>query len=258
MVLPTLPEPMVAPSGRHHRLGPERGQALALEGRAAWPRLRRLLGLRALPALVFLYLGVTQLSSIRSGLSRAAGSGRLWSALPALVGESLYVLFVLLTVALVLRRPPARARDSSAVAWCLAMAATFGMLLVPRLPPGPVLFDLGPSAQLVWVGILVSSLSFSTVTLSTLGRSFSLTPEARGLVTTGPYRLVRHPLYLSESATLAAYVLASGRLTLLLVVVAILAIQVLRSRLEERILSEAFPEYHHRFQGVAHLVPGIY
>ena len=36
------------------------------------------------------------------------------------------------------------------------------------------------------------------VTIRHLGRSFSLVPQARNVVQTGPYRWIKHPLYLAE------------------------------------------------------------
>ena len=50
-------------------------------------------------------------------------------------------------------------------------------------------------------GMLVAALA--------LGRCFGVLPEARGLVTHGPYRLVRHPLYLGELAAMGGLLVAS-------------------------------------------------
>lgn len=257
MLLTTLPGPVVASCRRRHRAGPDRYPAPAAAPEP-WAGARRLLGLRVVPALVFSFLGLAQLAGIRAQAAQAAAGHRLVAALPSLSVSTLYVVFVGLSAVLVLRRPPARARDASLGAWALAMAATFGLFAAPRLPAGPALFSPSTSLQLAGAGVLAASLAFSCSALWVLGRSFSLTPEARALVTAGPYRLVRHPLYLSESVTLVAFGLASGRLSFVLVVAAILAVQVMRSRLEERLLSRAFPDYQHRFRGVAHLVPGLY
>ena len=50
-------------------------------------------------------------------------------------------------------------------------------------------------------GLLVLAACLSLASLFKLGRSFGVWPAVRGLTTKGPYRLVRHPMYL-------AYVLA--------------------------------------------------
>jgi protein-S-isoprenylcysteine O-methyltransferase Ste14 len=79
--------------------------------------------------------------------------------------------------------------------------------------------------------------------LLTLRRSFSVFPEARQLVTHGPYGWVRHPLY---SVYLVSYTLvALPRVSLAAVLIAGLAIaaQILRSRREEEVLRSVFPEY---------------
>ena len=76
-----------------------------------------------------------------------------------------------------------------------------------------------------------------------LRRAFSVEPQARELVTSGPYRFARHPIY-------ASYTLVNGGLwlrhptfpfgTMLLVWLALL---VLRIRYEERVLESQFPAY---------------
>ena len=45
--------------------------------------------------------------------------------------------------------------------------------------------------------------------LGTLGKSFSLIPQTRNLVTSGPYRLVRHPVYVGENGALGLVVWAA-------------------------------------------------
>ena len=43
----------------------------------------------------------------------------------------------------------------------------------------------------------------------TLGRSFGLTPANRGIVSTGVYRIVRHPIYLGYLITHIGFVIAN-------------------------------------------------
>jgi protein-S-isoprenylcysteine O-methyltransferase Ste14 len=106
--------------------------------------------------------------------------------------------------------------------------------------------------------VLVVALTLAVVTLQTLGHAFSLTPQARALVSTGPYRLVRHPLYLCEALAIICIAVRSGRATMLIVAVLVLAAQVRRAQLEERLLSKAFPEYEEVFASVPHFLPGIF
>jgi protein-S-isoprenylcysteine O-methyltransferase Ste14 len=44
---------------------------------------------------------------------------------------------------------------------------------------------------------------FALYVVIELGRSFSVMPEARRLVTNGPYSVIRHPVYLGEAVALA-------------------------------------------------------
>jgi protein-S-isoprenylcysteine O-methyltransferase Ste14 len=77
----------------------------------------------------------------------------------------------------------------------------------------------------------------------TLRRAFSITVEARELVASGPYRWVRHPIYLGEIVTAGA--VATWRFSWINVAVLVLfaTIQLVRARLEERKLARWFPQY---------------
>ena len=68
-------------------------------------------------------------------------------------------------------------------------------------------------------------------------------PEARRLVTTGPYALVRHPLYVVEEIGVVGLATQFAQPWAALLALASIALQVLRSEYEERVLLEAFPDY---------------
>jgi len=77
-----------------------------------------------------------------------------------------------------------------------------------------------------------------------LRRSFSITVEARNVVRNGPYRFIRHPIYLGEVvATLAVAALRFSWQNLLLVFMFI-TLQLWRAWIEEQKLSVSFPRYH--------------
>jgi protein-S-isoprenylcysteine O-methyltransferase Ste14 len=91
--------------------------------------------------------------------------------------------------------------------------------------------------------LLAVGLAFAIYAAATLRHCFGLAPEARGLVTAGAYRLVRHPMYLGEFvAYLGVLLPVLGPLTLLIFAL-FCSFQACRAALEERTLAEAFPEY---------------
>jgi protein-S-isoprenylcysteine O-methyltransferase Ste14 len=82
--------------------------------------------------------------------------------------------------------------------------------------------------------------------------------EARRLVTSGPYRLVRHPLYLAEELAVVGIFVQSLSLWTALILAVQIAFQLRRMHNEEAILAESFPEYAAYRQRTARLLPGIY
>jgi protein-S-isoprenylcysteine O-methyltransferase Ste14 len=79
--------------------------------------------------------------------------------------------------------------------------------------------------------------------LWTLRHSFSITVECRTLITGGPYRWVRHPIYLGEILTAVGVLTWRFSLQNLLLFIIFVQIQFLRARWEESKLTSTFPEY---------------
>jgi protein-S-isoprenylcysteine O-methyltransferase Ste14 len=95
-------------------------------------------------------------------------------------------------------------------------------------------------------------------TLAQLGRSFSMMAEARRLVTWGPYRYVRHPLYVAEELAIIGLFMQFASVWSALVLAVHIAFQLRRMHNEETVLADIFPEYAAYRQRTARLLPGIY
>lgn len=98
--------------------------------------------------------------------------------------------FILLVATMLVRRAPVRV-TLHPLLWLLAFVATYWLFIFGRFA------DAGVSFAPAWV---VYSLSFASFAVSvwarlSLGRSIGLVPANRGLVTTGAYGLMRHPIY---------------------------------------------------------------
>jgi protein-S-isoprenylcysteine O-methyltransferase Ste14 len=135
-----------------------------------------------------------------------------------------------------------------------AVAGTFLSLGFVLLP----VQELSSTLYLVSLLLLVAGIVFAIWALLVLGRSISLLPEARRLVTAGPYALVRHPLYLGEMVAVAGIALQHLSAWALLLLGLICALQFQRMKYEELVLSQSFPEYGDYKARTARLVPGVY
>src|SRR5262249_13688544 len=94
-------------------------------------------------------------------------------------------------------------------------------------------------ADLLIIGGAIGSL----VAVSGLGEAFSIMPEARSLVTSGPYAIVRHPLYVAEIIGVAGMVLQFQQPWAGMLGIAICVLQYWRTVFEEQVLIQAYPEY---------------
>jgi protein-S-isoprenylcysteine O-methyltransferase Ste14 len=90
---------------------------------------------------------------------------------------------------------------------------------------------------------MTASTAFTVWGVWALRRAFSITVEARAVVTGGPYRWVRHPVYLGELLTAVAVCAWRFSAANVLLLLAFAAAQGLRARAEEEKLARNFPEY---------------
>jgi protein-S-isoprenylcysteine O-methyltransferase Ste14 len=158
----------------------------------------------------------------------------------------------LLTAVLFLVRRPARYVTTNAIAWAIAFAGTFGASVLRPGGDHPGWLDLlGLTLQVL--GLVLGVLGFLT-----LRRSLGLVPAHRGLVTSGVYGVVRHPLYISYVAAELGYLAQSPRLWNLAVLAFVWVCQLLRIMREERLLSED-PEYRGYMERTRwRLMPGVW
>jgi protein-S-isoprenylcysteine O-methyltransferase Ste14/uncharacterized membrane protein (UPF0127 family) len=99
-------------------------------------------------------------------------------------------------------------------------------------------------------GIILSLLS--------LGRSFGIIPANRRIVSHGTYRVVRHPLYLSEIIFYTGFFMGNMSYKNCLLIILILAGQLFRSLSEERLLSADKDYQKYKQQVRFRFIPGIF
>ncbi len=151
------------------------------------------------------------------------------------ITDWIYVLQHFIVLVIALTRPQPKLWDYS-IASSMAVGASYAypyaQVIYLRWSPGDV---ASPTVGLVLV-TLAAGLSF--VSLLTMGRLFGVRPALRGLVTSGPYRFIRHPMYLSYMLADIGYNLQEWNfVTLLLVLVGWMSL-VYRIQAEERVLSQ--------------------
>jgi len=158
------------------------------------------------------------------------------------VADWIYVLQHLMVLGIALTRGAPKARDYSvgtSIAVGIAYIYPYAQVISLRLSSGYV---TSPAAGLVLVTLAAG---LSLVSLLTMGRVFGVRPALRDLVTHGPYRFVRHPMYLSYLLADIGYNLQESNIMTLLLVSVGWASLVYRIQAEERVLAQhaAWPTY---------------
>jgi protein-S-isoprenylcysteine O-methyltransferase Ste14 len=167
----------------------------------------------------------------------------------------LYVLQHLIVVGMALTRREPLVTDystASNIAVGVAYVCPYAQVICLYCWPGKVAW---PEAGLVLVTVAAV---LSIVCLVTLGKRFGVRPALRGLVTGRPYRVVRHPLYLSYVIAAIGFNLQVWNLATLLLVLLGWTSMVYRIIAEEEVLSRdpTWPAYVSLVR--YRLIPGVW
>jgi protein-S-isoprenylcysteine O-methyltransferase Ste14 len=164
------------------------------------------------------------------------------------------IAFLALQIALFLIRRAPIAFSPSWLSRAVALAgvhSSLPLLLLKRV-------ELSPTAQAISAAMIIVSASASIYVACWLGRAFSILPQARKLVTTGPYRFVRHPLYLAEQLGTIGVMLQFEQPFALLIALISIALQFPRMKYEELVLARTYTTYTAYMAKTSRLIPGVY
>jgi protein-S-isoprenylcysteine O-methyltransferase Ste14 len=114
-----------------------------------------------------------------------------------------------------------------------------------------------------WLGLimLAAGIAFAVWARHDLGRNWSGTVTVKQnheLIRSGPYRLVRHPIYTGLLLAILGTAIAFGEWRGLLAFGLLTGSLLLKLRIEERFMSESFPKEYARYRAeVPALIPFI-
>src|SRR5947207_7764129 len=118
------------------------------------------------------------------------------------ITDWIYVLQHFIVLGIALTRPRPKVWDysiASSIAVGVAYAYPYAQVIYLRWSPGYV---VSPAAGLVLVTLAAG---LSLVSLLAMGRLFGVSSALRGLVKNGPYRIVRHLVYLAYTFAVIGY-----------------------------------------------------
>src|SRR6201987_2079338 len=172
---------------------------------------------------------------------------------PLLLSNFCLASFYMLVALLIMTRSPAKAQADGLLPRIAAFVGSYLPWTISFLGKTDEALPNLLSTACVLIGTIMM-----LVTIRHLGRSFSLVPQARSVVQTGPYRWIKHPLYFSEEIAVVGLVLQYLTPVTVIVLVLHIAVQVSRILYEEDLLRRTCPEYSSYEASRWRLIPYIW
>jgi protein-S-isoprenylcysteine O-methyltransferase Ste14 len=157
----------------------------------------------------------------------------------------------LMGLLVLVRIPPRNAMVTPSTLLATAVSIVVPAMMRPEQPSHGLLADAAVVVELLGV-------TLGQVSRIYLGRRFALLPADRGVVTRGPFRYIRHPIYAGWLILSIGYVMAFPTIRNGLIVMATLPFILWRIMQEETLLSND-PDYCDYLARTRwRLIPGIY
>lgn len=125
-------------------------------------------------------------------------------------------------------------------------------LLVVGIGANAAFYNLHPTvwtlSNIVGVALAIAAYLLWVTARLQLGDSFSVTAQARQLVTHGLYSKIRNPVYVFGTLFIVGVALAINRPLLLLALPVILPMQVIRARAEAKVLEDKFGDAYREYR----------
>lgn len=163
-------------------------------------------------------------------------------------------ILALLLIYLMITRTTPLLKSTGILPRLTAFMGTFVGNSILLLPVAPLSLTQQALSNFLIFGGTVLAL----IVLIRLGKAFAIMPEARNLVTTGPYAVVRHPLYTVEAIIFLGSTLQFQQPWALLIWLLILVLQYCRSVFEEQVLESKYPQYAAYRARTWRFIPGVF
>ena len=113
-----------------------------------------------------------------------------------------------------------------------------------------LLIRSGTAYEAVAIGVSLAMIGVFILGLARrqLGSAFSIAPRAKGLVTSGLYRRIPHPMYVFLDLCLLGVAIAARQGWLLLIWAGLIMVQAWQSRREAKVLEQAFGDEYREYR----------